>query len=169
MKSGPIYSVEFRRKREQKTNYTKRLALLKSNKLRFVVRISNKLARAQIIEYKRDGDFTLVAANGNDLKKLGWKHSLKNTSAIYLTSLLLCQNAKKKGVKEVVFDIGNNVKSGSKIFAGLKAIVDAGINVPYSDEAFPSDERISGTEATKHFKNDLTKDFDIFKQKIMKM
>jgi len=169
MRSGPIYSVEFKRKREQKTNYTKRLALLKSNKFRFVIRLSNKLARTQIIEYKKDGDFTFLSANGNDLKKLGWKHSLKNTSAIYLTSLLLCINAKKKGIKEVVFDIGNNVKSGSKIFAGLKAIVDAGIDVPYSEDAFPSDDRISGVQATKHFNNNLSKDFETLKEKIMKM
>ncbi|MEI8364024.1 MAG: 50S ribosomal protein L18 [archaeon] len=169
MKSGPIYSVEFRRRREQKTNYSKRLAMLKSEKHRFVIRISNKLVRAQIIEYRKDGDVTILSNNSNDLKKVGWKHSLKNTPAIYLTSLLLCSNAKKKGIKEVVFDIGRNVKSGNKIFAGLKAIVDFGLDVPYSEEAFPSDDRIKGEEITKHLKNNLTKDFEEAKQKIMKM
>ncbi len=169
MKSGPIYSVEFRRKREQKTNYSKRLAILKSEKNRFVLRISNKLVRAQIIEYKKDGDITIISITSNDLKKLGWKYSLKNTPAIYLTSLLLCSSAKKKGIKEVVFDIGRNVKSGNKMFAGLKAIVDSGLDVPYSEEAFPSEERIKGEEISKYLKNNITKDFDELKQKIIKI
>jgi len=169
MKSGPIYSVEFKRKREQKTNYSKRLAILKAEKDRFVIRVSNKLVRAQIIGYKKEGDITLLSKTSNDLKKLGWKYSLKNTPAIYLTALLLCTFAKKKDIKEVVFDIGRNVKSGNKIFAGLKAIIDYGLDVPYSEDAFPSDERIKGEEISKHLKNNISKDFDDLKQKIMKM
>ena len=42
MATGPRYAVKFRRRREGKTDYKKRLNLLKSELPRFIVRISNK-------------------------------------------------------------------------------------------------------------------------------
>jgi len=39
---GPSYVVYYRRRREGKTDYAKRLALVKSGKTRMVVRRSNK-------------------------------------------------------------------------------------------------------------------------------
>ena len=35
-------------------------------------------------------------------------------------------------------------QSGSRVYAALKGVVDAGINVPCSKEIFPSEDRISG-------------------------
>jgi large subunit ribosomal protein L18 len=170
MSDGPTYNVAFKRKRNQKTDYKKRLKLLRSKKPRFVVRVSNNLVKAQVVEYSIDGDKTIACKTSNHLKALGWSHSLNNTPAIYLTSLLLCQDLKKKNVKEVIFDLGvRNYKSGSKIFAGLKAIVDSKINCPYSEKAFPKEERIFGKHIETYKKNNISKDFEIIKEKILKM
>jgi large subunit ribosomal protein L18 len=41
-------------------------------------------------------------------------------------------------------DIGLHVPSkGTRVFAALKGVVDAGVEVPYSEDIVPDDERIS--------------------------
>jgi len=46
---------------------------------------------------------------------------------------------------EVILDIGmQRSTKGSRIYAALKGAVDGGLNVPYSEEILPSDERIRG-------------------------
>jgi large subunit ribosomal protein L18 len=169
-KSGPIYKTQFKRRIEQKTDYKKRLAILKSKKDRFVLRISNSLVNAQIIKYDKDGDKTIIAATSKELVSLGYTGNLKNTPAVYLTSLLLANKAKKQNIEEVVFDLGaRNYKSGNKIFAGLKAIVDAGIICPHNEKAFPKQDRIEGKVIAGHLKKPVDKDFMAVKEKILKM
>ena len=63
MTSGPTYKVAFKRRREQKTDYKKRLAVLKSKKDRVVLRVTNTLVRAQLIRYNKDGDKTIASAD----------------------------------------------------------------------------------------------------------
>ena len=75
MAKGKRYSVKFRRRREGKTNYKKRLAFVKSDLPRLVVRRSNKYFNLQIIDNKPTGDVTLAHFNSKNLSKLGWKHS----------------------------------------------------------------------------------------------
>jgi len=170
MTSGPTYKTRFKRRINQKTDYKKRLAILKSKKDRFVLRVSNSLVKAQIIRYDKDGDKTMVSITSKELVGLGYNSNLKNTPAVYLTSLLLCQKAKKLGIKEVVFDLGaRNYKSGNKIFAGLKAIVDSGIDCPHNEKAFPSKERIEGAVFAKHLNKPVDKEFTEVKGKILKM
>jgi len=98
--------LAFRRRREGKTNYRKRLALLKSGKPRVVVRKSNKNIRVQFALYDMNGDKIVASAIGTELKKYGWNYSLSNTPAAYLTGLLAGKRAIKKGLKEGVLDIG---------------------------------------------------------------
>ncbi len=170
MSSGPTYNVQFKRKRKQKTDYKKRLNLLKSKTPRFIVRVSNNLVRTQVVIYEREGDKTVVAKTSKALKKIGWNHSLKNTPAIYLTSLMLCQDLKKKKIKDVIFDLGlKNYKAGNKIYAGLKAIIDSEINCPYNEKAFPKEDRIVGKHIDAYKKNNISKDFETIKEKILKM
>ena len=54
MTQGPRYHVKPRRRREGKTDYRKRLRLLRSGKVRMVVRKSLKNTQIQLIEYKED-------------------------------------------------------------------------------------------------------------------
>ncbi len=170
MTSGPTYKTQFKRRIEQKTDYKKRLAILKSKKDRVVLRISSSQVKAQIIRYNKDGDNTIVSAYSKELVALGYTGNLKNTPSVYLTTLLLCQKAKKAGIKEVVFDLGaRNYKSGNKIFAGLKAIVDSGIDCPHNEKAFPQKDRIEGKVISGHLKKPVDKDFVTVKEKILKM
>ena len=81
-------TVPYRRKRENKTNYLKRLKLLLSRKGRLVVRFTNRKVVAQLVEFTPKGDKVLVATDSFALRKLGWQYSCKNLPAAYLTGFL---------------------------------------------------------------------------------
>jgi len=184
VKTGPRFRMPFKRRFYKKTNYKKRLGLLLSDKPRLVIRKSLKHIKAQIIKYEPDGDKTIVSADTKDLGKLGWKYSTSNLPAAYLTGLLIGKKSKKKKIDGVVVDLGieRNIK-GSKLYAVVKGAIDAGLETPFSEEAFPSEDRIKGLHIAKFskekgeaYKNQFSKvkpdniaeDFEKVKQKIMK-
>ena len=99
MKQGPRYRVKSRRRRQGKTDYQKRLKLLKSRKIRIIVRKSLKNTRVQFVEYHEGGDKILASAISNDLQKeYKWKYSTATVPAAYLTGLLAGARAKEKGI-----------------------------------------------------------------------
>ena len=161
MKKGTIFTVTFRRKRQGRTYYRKRMKLLLSNKYRFVVRKSLKSIQASVIEYNRDGDKVILTVNSNTLSKLGWKGDKGNLPSAYLTGLLAGKKSLEKGIKEVVPDLGFNKSiKGSKLYALLAGAIDAGLNIPLSQDMSPSKERISGEHIVKYaqlLKNDKSK------------
>jgi large subunit ribosomal protein L18 len=171
MATGATYSVKYRRKREQKTNYKKRLNLLKSRTTRFVVRPSNKHMIAQLIDYSEDGDKVIAQATSAELTKMGWKHSTSNTPSAYLTGLLCGARGKGKGVQRAILDSGlfPQAKS-SRIYATLKGLIDSGVESPADEEIFPSQERISGKTLASYVQKskDIEKDFASLKQDILK-
>ena len=149
--AGPRFRVQFRRKREGKTDYRHRLRLLRSGKLRLVVRVSLKHVSAQIVKVSSAGDVTLASAHSKQLDELGWKNGTSNLPSAYLVGLLCGYRAIKSGVKETTFDIGmSHPTKGGKIFAVLKGAVDAGLQIPHSKEILPSDERISGSSISQY-------------------
>jgi len=161
-----MFIIAHRRRREQKTNFKRRLALIKSGKPRMVVRKSLEGMSIQFVQFNRDGDKTLCGAVAQELKKSGWSFSLGNTPAAYLTGLLAGKKAKRNNITEAVLDIGMQTSTkGSRLYAALKGVVDAGVDVPHDKEMFPSDDRILG----KHIKGaeGLTKNFEETKNKIM--
>jgi large subunit ribosomal protein L18 len=165
MADGPRYHVAYRRRREGKTDYKRRLALLKSRVPRAVVRKSLSGTTVQIIEFTPEGDKVLAQASYTDLRKLGWEFSVKDTTASYLTGLLAGKRALSADVSEAVLDIGlNEPVKGSKVFTALKGLIDAGMEIPHGEEIFPSDERISGG-----WRNDerYSSAFEEIKNKIM--
>lgn len=163
MSNNKIPRVQYRRKREQKTDYKKRLALLKGKTSRLVVRKFNKNIVAQIISYSDKGDKVEAFAHSKELEKYGWKNSKTNVPASYLVGLLL---SKKSKIKNAVLDTGLQTPTkGSKIFACVKGCVEGGLAIAHSEEALPSKERISG----KHIqKKDVEKNFNETKEKIIK-
>jgi len=165
MKPGPRYHIKPRRRREGKTDYRKRLALLKSRNTRIVIRKSIKNTTIQFVNYNEKGDNIVVAATSKELvKKYNWKYSTSTTPAAYLTGLLAGKRAKEQGITECVLDIGRYVPvTGSKVFAGLKGVVDAGINCPHNQEKIPSKERIMG----QHLDKNITNDVNAIKDKII--
>ncbi|MEK6855207.1 MAG: 50S ribosomal protein L18 [Nanoarchaeota archaeon] len=138
-----------RRRKEAKTDYKARLALLKSEKPRIVIRKTNKYIMAQIIKSDHAQDKVIASATSKDLLKKGWPDnkngSLKTLAACYLTGSLLVKNLKDKP-EEVILDIGlsRNVH-GSRIYALLKGAIDSGLNVSHKKEILPSLEKINST------------------------
>ena len=157
-KHGPLYRVPFRRRREMKTDYHQRKRLLKSGKIRFVARPSNKQILVQFVESKIGGDKTFIQIQSNDLKKFGWDIATSNLPAAYLTGYLAGKKAAKEKIKEAILDIGtHSAHAGTKIFATLKGVVDAGIEIPCNERMMPSDNRIRG-EHIKSYAKTLAKE-----------
>lgn len=140
--------IDKKRRRQAKTDYRKRLVLLKGNSPRLVVRKTNKYIILQIIESKNAEDKVLYSVNTKELLKLGWpeekKGSLKSISASYLGGLLLGKKA--KALKQrVILDTGliPNTK-GSRVYAVVKGLADSGIEINYNEKVMPSEDRIQG-------------------------
>ena len=93
MAKNATYVVKFRRRRNEKTDYKKRLKYLKSEKPRFVVRVSNKNCVCQVVKYLSKGDITLATARSTELNKFGYKGNTGNRSAIYLTAYLCAKRS----------------------------------------------------------------------------
>lgn len=144
-------TVPYRRKREGKTHYKKRLSLLKSGMPRVVIRKSLNTITTQIVEYRPDGDKILVSATSAELKKLGWKMHRANIPSAYLTGLLLGVKAKKKKIDKMALDLGlQTPNQKGKLFAALKGIVESGVKMNCSKEAFPSDDRVTGKHIAEY-------------------
>jgi len=165
MKHGPRYRVKPRRRREAKTDYRRRLSLLKSRKTRIVVRKSLKNTKIQFVNYSEKGDKVLSSTVSNELvHKYNWKFSTSSTSAAYLTGLLAGKKAVDKGIKEGVLDIGRYAPvTGSKVFAALKGVQDAGVKCKCDEEKLPSEDRIYG----KHINEEITPVVNTIKEKII--
>ncbi|MAG47807.1 50S ribosomal protein L18 [archaeon] len=150
MAKNKKFTVLYRRKRNNKTDYKKRLRLLVSRKPRLVVRKGLRNITAQIIEYSPTGDRIIVSSNTREIKNLGWKGGLSNIPSAYLLGLKIAEKAKEKKIEFAILDKGihQSIK-GSAIYALVKGAVDNGLNVPHSKDIFPSEERISG----EHIKN----------------
>ncbi len=146
MGHGPRYRVPWRRRREGKTNYYKRVRLVLSGKPRFVVRRTNRYIIVQVAEARVEGDRMLAVAHSKELeKRYGWKGGSKSTPAAYLTGLLAGFRALRAGVVSAVLDIGLAAPTpGSRVFAALKGGLDAGLSIPHSKEILPPAERIRG-------------------------
>lgn len=152
-KIGPRWRVQFRRKREGKTDYKERLRLLRSGKPRFVVRSSLKHITVQVIQAQAAGDFTIAAAHSKELRKLGWKGHTSNTPSAYLVGLLCGYRAIEAGVKECVLDLGMHVPTPqSKVFAALKGALDSGLQISHDEKILPSEKRIVGEHIASYAK-----------------
>jgi large subunit ribosomal protein L18 len=157
MKHGPRYRVPFRRRKKGKTDYRHRKRLLKSGLPRAIVRQSNMYVRVQFATFDMGGDLIVASALSKELESLGWKHSKKNAPAAYLTGYLAGKRASKAGVDKAVLDIGlHNPTKDSSMFATLKGLLDAGVDIPHSEGILPDDDRIRG----KNLDEKMGSDFD---------
>ncbi len=136
MKNLKPRTVLFRRKRELKTNYKKRLSLLMGQKPRVVVRFTNQAVIAQLVRFQATGDVVIASVDSRkELNALGWNYSAKNVPASYLTGLLFAKKVLAQKITEGVFDTGfKQPMKGGKCFAFLKGVVDGGLRVPHSSE-----------------------------------
>jgi large subunit ribosomal protein L18 len=154
MAEGPRYRVNFRRRREGRTDYSQRQRLLRARIPRAVVRLSLRNATVQFVDFEFEGDKVLAQASSKELTKMGWTGATGNIPATYLTGYLAGKRAIANGVEEAVLDIGQRVPAkGSNVFAALKGMIDAGVEIPYGEGVFPSEDRLAG----KHISEDIEK------------
>lgn len=131
-------------RRKQKTDYDKRLSMLKSGKIRLVVRLSQKNIYAQLVEYRAEGDRILFVSSSRDIAEVGWKGARNNLPAAYLIGYSLARKASSK-VKEAILDIGRRRSTiHSRVYALAKGVREGGILVNIGKSVFPESERIAG-------------------------
>jgi large subunit ribosomal protein L18 len=137
------------RRLKGKTDYKTRLALLKSGRLRLVVRKTNRYMIAQLIETNIAQDKVVVGITSNMLLSKGWPKeksgSLKSIPAAYLTGLALAKLAKSEiKNKEIVLDMGmyRNIQK-SRIYAVLKGAVDGGLKIPHGEHVLPTEKELA--------------------------
>lgn len=139
------FQTKFRRRREFKTNYSVRKAMIVQDlnkyvtpKYRLVARITNQKVIAQIAYATLAGDKVICQANSTELKKYGLTTGLTSYSAAYATGLLLARRLLKqlkldsvyKGVAKIdgnIYDVSAQVAESRRPFT---ATLDIGIRRP---------------------------------------
>jgi len=145
------YKVQFKRRREGKTNYNKRFKLVDLDRTRMVVRVTSNHTIVQLVQVGDNGDETLVSATSQQLKNYGWLGNGKNTSAAYLTGYLFGKKALSEDYDESILDIGlQSSIRGTKIYAVLKGALDAGLYVPHNESILPDESRIRGEHIAQY-------------------
>ncbi|MFH1247027.1 MAG: 50S ribosomal protein L18 [Candidatus Micrarchaeota archaeon] len=156
---GPLYDVHFRRRRQGRTNYVKRLALLKSGVHRLVIRKQNKGVLAQLVNYSANGDETICQASSRDLQAFGITGK-RNVPSAYLVGFLVGKKATSKGVSQAIADFGLHTASkGGVLFAVVKGAIDSGLKMNAGEEMLPSKDRITG----KHLGVDISQSLEKIK------
>ncbi|MEN7982003.1 MAG: 50S ribosomal protein L18 [Nanoarchaeota archaeon] len=145
-----------RRRKECKTDYLSRLKLLKSGKPRIVFRRTNRYIIAQYVISKEAQDKIVFGVSSKALLKHRWpenaKGSLKSISASYLTGYLIGKEIKKKKLETPIVDFGMiQTLHKTKIYAFLKGVIEAGIEISCDEKCFPEENRIKG----EHMKNKI--------------
>lgn len=136
-----------KRRRQGKTNYRKRLILLKSIFPRLVVRKTNQYIILQIVESKEAEDKIITLVNSKELLKFDWpenkKGSLKSLTASYLAGYLIGRKAKKIKIQKAILDSGLIPStSGSRVYAAVKGAKDAGLDINCDESVIPSMDKI---------------------------
>ena len=157
------------RRKEYKTDYLKRIKLLKSGSPRVVFKKTNKYIIAQYVKSKEAQDKVEVGITSKILIKYGWQKefegSLKSIPASYLTGLLIGKKILEKKLEKPIIDFGMiRVLHKNRAFAFLRGLKDSGIGIECEEEFFPNKDRIRG----EHLKKDFSKMFEEIKSKIQK-
>jgi len=157
------------RRIKNKTDYHKRLKLLKSGAPRVTFRKTNRYVIAQYVTSREAQDKIEFGITSKKLKNYGWPDkfdgSLKSITASYLTGLLMGKEIIKNKMKTPIVDFGmTRVLSKNRTFGFIKGLIDAGVEIKCSEDHFPDEERIEG----KYMKEDFSKTFKEIKSKIEK-
>jgi len=148
MAKGSNQRLRFKRRRKSETDYPRRMRMLRGGVPRAVVRVSNKQVTCQLVSFTNEGDMVLASSTGKNLvesHKWPSNASRKSVPACYMAGLLLGTRAVAAGHKKATLDIGLAASSnGSRIYAALKGMIEAGMEIPHSEFVLPSDERANG-------------------------
>lgn len=139
------YIIQLKRRRLNKTNYRKRLALVKTGVPRAVIRKSLMHTRVDIVEYRPSGDRVISHGCTVELRKFGWKGPTGNIPSAYLAGYMSGVRAKKSGVNRVYVDIGlQKPVKGGRLMAAVKGLLDAGIDIPVDEDMLPDKKHLNG-------------------------
>jgi large subunit ribosomal protein L18 len=152
---GANYRVQYRRRREKKTDYAKRIVLATSEYPRFVVRVSNKAITVQVTKSEIEGDYVQTSTSSHELKKkYGWVASGSNIPAAYLVGYIAGKKAQEIGIDRANLDLGlTRVTTGNKIFAAVQGANDAGLEIPVDSDVVPSQEALNGEVIAEYAEN----------------
>lgn len=135
------YQVKYRRRRQGKTDYAARRALVlqdrnkyNSHKHRLVVRLTNKRIICQIVYATLEGDRVVAAAQSTELPRYGVKLGLTNYAAAYCTGLLVARRLLQQLKLSTMF-VGLETPAGEEFHIEenaadrrpFKALLDVGI------------------------------------------
>lgn len=158
-----VYTSTFRRIRERKTNYRKREKLLVGKKDFVTVNVSDQNISAQLIRPDLLGDKVMASVHSNELLSYGWKGSRKNIPSCYLVGLLLGKKCLQKKISSAILYIGKRHFT-TKIAACLKGLSEAGMEMPFSENILPSEDRIQGNHIADYAKK-LKANEDVYKSR----
>ncbi len=138
-----------RRRKERKTDYKRRINLLKSGSPRIVVRLTNRYLIVNYVVSEEAKDKTIFGFTSKDLLNFEWpkeaQGSLKSIPGAYLTGILAGKKIKEKKLETPILDVGMaRMIKNSRIFAFIKGLIDSGIKIKCDEKHFPSEERIQG-------------------------
>ena len=148
MAHGKRQRLRFKRRRSGRTDYRRRLRMLRGGAPRAVVRVSNTQVTCQLVEFGMGGDSIVASVYGKTLAKHGWPAgaSRKSVPACYVAGYALAKSAIAAGHDSAILDIGlASSSSGGRVFAALRGMVDAGLDVPHGADVLPDDDRVNGT------------------------
>jgi large subunit ribosomal protein L5e len=134
------FQVKFKRRRQCKTDYVARTAMItqdknkyKTPKYRFVVRITNKDVICQIFSSDLTHDVCLASAYAHELRRYGITLGLTNYAAAYATGLLLARRVNVKYGLDKEYTGNDNIDGADyNVEAGperapFKALLDVGL------------------------------------------
>jgi len=161
--------VSKRRRREHKTDYGKRIKMLKGETPRIIFRKSNKYVIAQYVSSVQAQDKIEFGISSKDLLKYDWpkenQGGLKSITASYFTGFLVGKKILKGSLENPIPDFGmQRVLHKTKIYAFLNGLIDAGVKIKCDEKLFPEESRIKG----KHMKKDFSSSFEKIKSSIEK-
>jgi len=138
-----------RRRKENKTNYLKRMNLLKSEKPRLVFRRTNKYIITQYIFSEEAKDKIVFSITSKELLKHGWpktsEGSLKSITASYFTGFLVGKMILSKKLEVPITDLGmTRTLYKTRVYSFLKGLIDSGLKINCKDEAFPDEKTLQG-------------------------
>jgi large subunit ribosomal protein L18 len=146
-----VYTSTLRRIREGKTNYRKREKLLIGKQDFVTVNVSDENVSAQLIRPDLLGDKVMASVHSNELLSYGWKGSRKNVPSCYLVGLLLGKKCLQKKITRAILYIGKRHFT-TKIAACLKGLSEGGLEMPFSENIIPSEQRIQGNHIAEYAK-----------------
>ena len=166
MAYGKNQRLRFKRRRNGETDYRRRMKMLRGGFARAVVRVTNTQTICQLVNYEPTGDIVKISIDGNTIvEKYGWPidASRKSIPASYISGYAMAKTAIAAGDKEAVLDIGLAASTpGNRVFAALKGMVDAGMEIPYGESVLPDDDRINGS----HIDDSIAKAVEAAKKSI---